>query len=30
MAAWGGHAVNVTDAETFNAVMLGFLGRIGR
>jgi aminoacrylate hydrolase len=24
--AWGGHAVNVTDAEHFNTVLVGFLG----
>jgi aminoacrylate hydrolase len=27
MADWGGHGINVTEPEAFNAVMLDFLGR---
>jgi aminoacrylate hydrolase len=29
MAAWGGHGINVTEPEAFNAAMLDFLGRHG-
>jgi aminoacrylate hydrolase len=29
MADWGGHGINVTEPEAFNALMLDFLGRHG-
>lgn len=29
MAAWGGHGINVTEPDSFNALMLDFLGRHG-